>query len=112
MQLVKGVRSILEQPQVSLTLSLTHTHTHTHSLSLSLSLSHAHTHTLSLSLSQALADTECYHEFCRLMMRLKSNYQLGELMRLDDYPRLIELIAKFTVSSLQVNSAFSLNLCN
>lgn len=52
---------------------------------------------------QALADSECYHEFCRLMMRLKSNYQLGELMRLDDYPRLIELIAKFTVSSLQVS---------
>lgn len=37
------------------------------------------------------------------MMRLKSNYQLGELMRLDDYPRLIELIAKFTISSLQVS---------
>jgi exportin-7 len=63
-QLVKGVRSILEQPQ-------------------------------------ALSDSECYHEFCRLMMRLKSNYQLGELMRLEEYSRLIELIAKFTVSSLQ-----------
>ena len=59
---------------------------------------HTHTHTA----MQALADAECYHEFCRLMMRLKSNYQLGELMRLDDYPRLIELVAKFTVSSLQV----------
>ena len=54
------------------------------------------------SAMQALADSECYHEFCRLMMRLKSNYQLGELMRQDDYPRLIELVAKFTVSSLQV----------
>lgn len=51
---------------------------------------------------QALADPECYHEFCRLLMRLKSNYQLVELMRLDDYPQLIELVAKFTVSSLQV----------
>ena len=39
------------------------------------------------------------------MMRLKSNYQLGELMRLEDYPRLIELVAKFTVSSLQVGVA-------
>lgn len=35
-------------------------------------------------------------------MRLKSNYQLVELMRLEDYPQLIELVAKFTVSSLQV----------
>lgn len=51
---------------------------------------------------QALADPECYHEFCRLLMRLKSNYQLVELMRLDDYPQFIELVAKFTVSSLQV----------
>ena len=90
MKLVKGVRSILEQPQVPpspLTLILT--------LSPSLSPS------LPL-LTQTLADAECYHEFCRLMMRLKSNYQLGELMKLEDYPRLIELIAKFTVSSLQV----------
>ena len=54
-----------------------------------------------LELPQALADPECYHEFCRLLMRLKSNYQLVELMRLDDYPQLIELVAKFTVSSLQ-----------
>ena len=54
-------------------------------------------------LCQTLADPECYHEFCRLLMRLKSNYQLGELMRLDEYPRLIELVAKFTVSSLQVS---------
>lgn len=63
-QLVKGVRSILEQPQT-------------------------------------LVDPACYHEFCRLLMRLKSNYQLGELMKLEEYPRLIELVAKFTVSSLQ-----------
>eukprot|EP00731_Ephydatia_muelleri_P021099 Em0013g826a len=54
-----------------------------------------------LELPQALADPECYHEFCRLLMRLKSNYQLVELMRLDDYPQFIELVAKFTVSSLQ-----------
>ena len=51
---------------------------------------------------QTLVDPECYHEFCRLLMRLKSNYQLGELMKLEEYPRLIELVAKFTVSSLQV----------
>ena len=52
---------------------------------------------------KALADQGCYHEFCRLLMRLKSNYQLGELMRLEDYSTFIELVAKFTVSSLQVS---------
>jgi hypothetical protein len=51
---------------------------------------------------QTLADPECYHEFCRLLMRLKSNYQLGELIRLDNYPTFLELVVKFTVSSLQV----------
>ncbi len=51
---------------------------------------------------QALAVPDSYHEFCRLLVRLKSNYQLMELMKLEDYPRLIELVAKFTVSSLQV----------
>lgn len=35
-------------------------------------------------------------------MRIKSNYQLGELIKLDDYNSFIELVAKFTVSSLQV----------
>ena len=52
---------------------------------------------------QILANPECYHEFCRLLMRVKSNYQLGELLRLDDYNTFIELVAKFTVSSLQVS---------
>ncbi|XP_064383025.1 exportin-7-like isoform X2 [Halichondria panicea] len=63
-QLVKGVCSILDQPQT-------------------------------------LADPECYHEFCRLLMRLKSNYQLVELMKLDSYTRFLEVVAKFTLSSLQ-----------
>jgi len=58
-----------------------------------------------LFLSQTLANVECYHEFCRLLLRIKSNYQLGELLRLDDYSKFIELIAKFTVSSLQVGGA-------
>lgn len=51
---------------------------------------------------QTLANPDCYHEFCRLLLRIKSNYQLGELLKLDDYSKFIELIAKFTVSSLQV----------
>ncbi|CAG9574874.1 unnamed protein product [Danaus chrysippus] len=52
--------------------------------------------------TQGLSDPTNYHEFCRLLARLKSNYQLGELVMVDNYPRLIELVAKFTVQSLQV----------
>ncbi|XP_023948629.1 exportin-7-A [Bicyclus anynana] len=52
--------------------------------------------------TQGLSDPTNYHEFCRLMARLKSNYQLGELVMVEGYPRLIELIAKFTVQSLQM----------
>ena len=52
---------------------------------------------------QTLSNPECYHEFCRLLMRVKSNYQLGELIRLEEYNSFIDLVAKFTVSSLQVS---------
>ncbi|XP_055389487.1 ran-binding protein 16 isoform X2 [Condylostylus longicornis] len=49
-----------------------------------------------------LSDPENYHEFCRLLARLKSNYQLGELISVECYPEAIQLIAKFTVQSLQM----------
>ncbi|XP_068625831.1 exportin-7-A [Battus philenor] len=52
--------------------------------------------------TQGLSDPTNYHEFCRLLARLKSNYQLGELVMVDNYSRLIELVAKFTVQSLQM----------
>jgi exportin-7 len=51
---------------------------------------------------QGLSDSANYHEFCRLLARLKSNYQLGELVMVDNYPEAIQLIAKFTVQSLQM----------
>ena len=51
---------------------------------------------------QGLSDTSNYHEFCRLLARLKSNYQLGELVKVDDYQQVIKRIAEFTVTSLQV----------
>ncbi|GFY49643.1 exportin-7-A [Trichonephila inaurata madagascariensis] len=51
---------------------------------------------------QKLSDTSNYHEFCRLLARLKTNYQLGELVRVESYPETIRLIAKFTVTSLQM----------
>lgn len=54
---------------------------------------------------QSLSDPNNYHEFCRLLARLKSNYQLGELVKVENYPEVIRLIANFTVTSLQVRGA-------
>ncbi|XP_033327683.2 ran-binding protein 16 isoform X1 [Megalopta genalis] len=51
---------------------------------------------------RGLSDPANYHEFCRLILRLKSNFQLGELILLEHYPEDIELIAKFTVQSLRM----------
>jgi len=51
---------------------------------------------------QGLSDPSCYHEFCRLLARLKSNYQLSELVKVEGYPQTIELITNFTVTSLQM----------
>ncbi|QQP51137.1 Uncharacterized protein FKW44_012386, partial [Caligus rogercresseyi] len=47
-------------------------------------------------------DPNNYHEFCRLLARLKSNYQLGELVLVSYYPEAIRLMAKFTVDSLRL----------
>ena len=55
---------------------------------------------------QSLSELSNYHEFCRLLARLKTNYQLGELVMVDHYRDVIQLIAKFTVESLQVISFF------
>ena len=52
--------------------------------------------------SQGLSDPGCYHEFCRLLARLKANYQLSELVKVDGYPETIALITNFTVTSLQM----------
>uniref|UniRef100_A0A6A7FXJ8 Exportin-7-A-like n=2 Tax=Hirondellea gigas TaxID=1518452 RepID=A0A6A7FXJ8_9CRUS len=49
---------------------------------------------------QSLSEPSNYHEFCRLLLRLKSNYQLGELVTVTHYAAALELIAKFTVDSL------------
>ncbi|XP_033102804.1 exportin-7-like isoform X2 [Anneissia japonica] len=49
-----------------------------------------------------LTEATNYHEFCRLLARLKSNYQLGELVKVDLYPDFIRLVAKFTIESLQM----------
>lgn len=49
-----------------------------------------------------LSDPANFHEFCRLLARLKTNFQLVELVYVDVYPETIALITKFTVQSLQM----------
>ncbi|XP_017472351.1 PREDICTED: exportin-7-like [Rhagoletis zephyria] len=51
---------------------------------------------------QGLSDPSTYHEFCRLLARLKTNYQLGELVKAEEYPKTLELIANFTITSLRL----------
>lgn len=48
-----------------------------------------------------LRQHENYHELCRLLARLKANYQLGELVVADQYDEWIELVAAFTIDSFQ-----------
>jgi exportin-7 len=55
----------------------------------------------------SLQDQKCYHEFCRLLARLKCNYQLSELVKVDNYTEIIQSIAKFTITSLRVGLNFS-----
>ena len=47
-----------------------------------------------------LADEKSLHEFCRLIARLKSNTQLHELIRIDNYPLFIERLFRFTIDHL------------
>ncbi|KAK3095971.1 hypothetical protein FSP39_021507, partial [Pinctada imbricata] len=58
---------------------------------------------------QGLSEPSNYHEFCRLLARLKSNYQLGELVKVDNYADVIKRIAEFTVTSLQQMWRFAPN---
>ncbi|KAH0512490.1 Ran-binding protein 17, partial [Microtus ochrogaster] len=59
-------------------------------------------HSLPPLLSQlGLSDPGNYHEFCRFLARLKTNYQLGELVLVKEYAEVIGLIANFTITSLQ-----------
>jgi len=55
-----------------------------------------------LSHPQALENTDNYHEFCRLLARIKANYQLGEIIKTEGYKENMEMITKFTVTSLRI----------
>jgi exportin-7 len=49
-----------------------------------------------------LDDAKCYHEFCRLLARIKCNYQLSEFIKLEFYSELVDLMGEFTVKSLRM----------
>uniref|UniRef100_A0A8C9ERB6 RAN binding protein 17 n=1 Tax=Pavo cristatus TaxID=9049 RepID=A0A8C9ERB6_PAVCR len=52
---------------------------------------------------QGLSDPGNHYEFCRFLARLKTNYQLGEVI-VKDYPEVIQLVADFTITSPQVRT--------
>jgi len=54
-----------------------------------------------LSTQQGLSFRENYHEFCRLLGRLKSNYQLSELVRTESYLQWLDLAANFSITSFE-----------
>lgn len=49
-----------------------------------------------------------YHQFCRLLGRLKANYQLSELVKTEGYLEWLELAANFTTQSVR-NWQYSTN---
>ncbi|XP_010495084.1 PREDICTED: exportin-7-like [Camelina sativa] len=54
-----------------------------------------------LQTGNGLADHDNYHVFCRLLGRFRLNYQLSELVKMDGYGEWIQLVAEFTLKSLQ-----------
>lgn len=49
-----------------------------------------------------LSDPTTYHEFCRLLVRFKANFQLTELTKVSGYQEFIGLIKDFTCHAFQV----------
>ncbi|EUB56335.1 Exportin-7 [Echinococcus granulosus] len=47
-----------------------------------------------------LCDPTVYHEFCRLLSRMKITFQVGELMQVSVYPEFIKLVTDLTTHSL------------
>eukprot|EP00531_Pseudo-nitzschia_arenysensis_P017265 CAMPEP_0116122248 /NCGR_PEP_ID=MMETSP0329-20121206/4115_1 /TAXON_ID=697910 /ORGANISM="Pseudo-nitzschia arenysensis, Strain B593" /LENGTH=1117 /DNA_ID=CAMNT_0003616087 /DNA_START=353 /DNA_END=3702 /DNA_ORIENTATION=+ len=61
-----------------------------------------------LSKQTGLQHQDNYHQFCRLLGRLKANYQLSELVKTDGYMEWLELAASFTIQSIR-NWQYSTN---
>lgn len=48
-----------------------------------------------------LSNHDNYHELCRLLARLKANFQLSELVQCEKYAEWIAMVATFTVDSFK-----------
>lgn len=57
---------------------------------------------------KGLEHMDNYHEFCRLLGRLKASYQLSELVKTTGFVEWLELAGDFTIKSLQ-NWQYSMN---
>lgn len=57
---------------------------------------------------KGLEHVDNYHEFCRLLGRLKASYQLSELVKTTGFIEWLELAGDFTIKSLQ-NWQYSMN---
>jgi len=57
--------------------------------------------TILLRNQTGLEHSENYHQFCRLLGRLKANYQLSELVKANGYTEWLSLASSFTVQSMQ-----------
>lgn len=53
-----------------------------------------------MSSKHGLEHIENYHEFCRILGRLKASYQLSELVKLTNFSDFLELAGDFTIKSL------------
>ena len=49
--------------------------------------------------THGLRDPRVYHQFCRFLGKLKSNYQLTELVNTNGYKKWIQLASKFSIDS-------------
>jgi exportin-7 len=50
---------------------------------------------------QAFNDQSNYHEFCRILSRFKTVYQLSDICKIDIYQEFINIVTDFTIKSLQ-----------
>ncbi|MPC18238.1 Exportin-7 [Portunus trituberculatus] len=60
---------------------------------------------------QDLSHPSNYHQFCRLVLRLKRNYQIDELVSVEDYSDAIQLIAQFTKDFAHKWQSASKSIC-
>jgi len=50
---------------------------------------------------RGMEDENCFHQFCRLLARLKGNYQLSQIVNAEGYGDWIRLVADFSIESLR-----------